>query len=67
MTTCGTCRHWHALPTNAQNLTDKRGECREGPPQTTTLPNIGSISVYPNLPEQFPACHQHQPKPVEIA
>lgn len=70
--TCGTCRHWHAKPRNTLDLSQPaRGDCREGPPHTTSLPGpggqIGTLSTYPDLPAHFAACSRHQPQPVAIA
>jgi hypothetical protein len=70
--TCGTCRHWHAKPRNTLDLSQpQRGDCREGPPHTTTLPgpqgNVGTFSTYPDLPSGFPACDRHAVQLVEIA
>lgn len=68
--TCGTCRHWHAGPRNTMDLGQpQQGDCREGPPHATSLPNPPQMMMfcnYPRLPATFPACSRHQPK-VEIA
>lgn len=72
--TCGTCRHWHAGPINPMALdAPKQGDCREAPPGVSSFP-AGMIApqsiqtaAYPRLPENFPACSHHAPKPVEIA
>lgn len=70
--TCLTCKHWHEKPRTAQTLGQPaRGDCRYGPPHTTTLPGpggqVGTFSTYPDLPAQFPACGQHAAKIAEIA
>jgi len=63
--TCGTCRHWHAKPRQSLDLSQpQRGDCREGPPHTTSLPGpqgLNVFSTYPDLPAQFPACDRHAP------
>lgn len=63
--TCSTCRHWHAKPRNTMDLSQPpRGDCREGPPHTTSLPgpngSIGTLSTYPDLPGNFAACSRHE-------
>lgn len=69
--TCGTCQHWHAKPRrSALDINQPpRGDCRYGPPHTTTLPgpngNVGTLSTYPDLPAVFPACSRHHPRAVE--
>lgn len=69
---CGTCNHWHAKPCQSLDLSQpQRGDCREGPPHTTSLPagpggQVSMFSAYPDLPAHFAACDRHAPVPVEI-
>lgn len=61
--TCDTCKFWHPFAVDPINLgAEKRGECREGPPHATSIPQQGRLAVvasYPNLPAGFPACGRH--------
>lgn len=71
---CGSCKHWWKRPAepDATGAIDMSlpviGECRHSPPTGTThLTNRGPItmSAYPPLGEDFPACAQHEAgKPV---
>lgn len=69
--TCHTCKHWHAQEATAATIGQiKRGDCRQGPPHATSLPdgrgNLGVVSSYPLLPANFPACGQHAARLAEI-
>lgn len=68
--TCGTCRHWIALPIDLtqQAITEQRGECRWGPPGVTIRMGqdrfnrqvTAVLAAYPQLPATFAACGQHR-------
>jgi hypothetical protein len=62
--TCEYCVHWKRQPVNPHNIREVLGECREGPPHTTTLPGANGqvmrVSSYPQLPPNFPACDRHK-------
>ncbi len=63
--TCGTCKHWYKnQPTPQDRIGEpKQGECREGPPCVTSIPNnqggIMSITAYAPMQENFVACSRH--------
>ena len=68
--TCSTCRHWFKMPPPpAQRgpalLTGQAqpemGQCREGPPHLTILPNGVQVSDYPPVSAGFPACGHYAP------
>lgn len=63
--TCDSCIHWKPQPVNVADLGAKReGQCREGPPDLTILPNgaggFTQIFAYPQLPQDFAACDRHK-------
>ena len=68
--TCGTCIHWHTKekqipPSGVVLLAAKeeplRGDCRCSPPSVSiSMVQQMAISIYPDLPETFPACSQHR-------
>lgn len=63
--TCGSCRHWHQVPIDVNNLSAPRpGECRGAPPATGLVPGPQGpmrYTLYPLLPAEFPACGRHEP------
>lgn len=67
--TCGTCRHWHKLPPNPQDLTQRNGECHHSPPCVVVLPTPHGAMIAPRFPmlnsEQV-ACGQHAPQPIAL-
>jgi hypothetical protein len=69
--TCGACRHFRPHPRRSMDLSQpQQGDCREGPPTATSLPQGPQVILLCNFPvvhEQHPACSRHQAKPVEIA
>jgi len=72
---CGQCRHWHKLPANPQALGVVNGECRFLPPFGTTLYRwlgnnaqiVGQTCQYPQLPPDYIACSQFEPRLEVIA
>lgn len=65
--TCGQCKHWVAGPKDPMNLrASPQGDCREGPPTTTSLPapngGMMHLTVYPKVQDNFSACSRFQAK-----
>ena len=72
---CGQCKHWHGKPKAPppagvavvinSKPTPIHGDCRAMPPSVTVIAQQGgpiSVSSYPDLPEDFPACGQFAAK-----
>ena len=62
---CGKCEHWHELPPDPTNLGAHRGECREGPPTMTMIPNgqggIMTVVGYAQPPQHLAPCSRYKP------
>lgn len=63
---CGTCRHFNPnpIPPGPVDMSQPvQGSCREGPPNTTSIPGgqgqIMLFTSYPNVSDQYPACSRH--------
>ncbi len=65
---CGNCQHWHPIPKTADTLgLPPMGECRERI-HLIAFPTRNELSLrtlYPAVPDSFPACSWYHPKPVE--
>jgi hypothetical protein len=65
--TCGSCKHWHPLPSDPHNLgAPRHGECRHHlsaglvMQQTPAGVQPAWMAGYPPVPNTFPACGQHE-------
>ena len=59
---CGQCKYWNRI-FNPHVLNSIEGECRQGPPQTTAIPQNGQlafVTVYPRPDANFSACGKYE-------
>lgn len=61
--TCSECCHWHKQPIDPNDVSQKLGQCRQGPPVAIAIPIQSPLGIqvqvqfqHRTLPGNFPAC-----------
>jgi hypothetical protein len=67
--TCGDCRHFVEAALSGPRLVGaaREGECRRHPPCPVAVPDrhgVQLLMIYPRLHADYPACGEHDRKPI---